>query len=183
MARRRGVRVTVLVEDRALERFAREVLLVLRFHRREMRFEVHPAGRSSAKQWVEKRYPVEMRTYRSKVKFQQIALLVGTEADEQTVAHRSRNLAAKLTDAGLAGRNDDERIALWVPKWNVETWILYLSGEDVDEEANYRTKLRDPDYPAVAKAFVSRFHVSSDERTATLPSLEMAFEETRRLDS
>jgi hypothetical protein len=183
MAQRRGVRVTVLVEDQSLERFAREVLLELGFHRHEMYVIGYPVGRGSAKQWVEKRYPIEVRAYRSKANAQQIALLVGTEADEQTVAHRFRYLASKLTDAGLADRNDDERVALWVPKWNVETWILYLSGEDVDEQANYRTKLRNPDYHAVAEDFVSSFRKSPSERSAALPSLEVAFKETRRLDS
>jgi hypothetical protein len=116
MARRRGVRVTVLVEDQALERFAREVLLQLRFGPREIRVERHPAGGGSAKHWVETRYPIEVRAYRRKVNSQRIALLVGTEADEQTVADRFRCLASKLTDAGIADRNDDERVALWVPK-------------------------------------------------------------------
>ncbi len=183
MARRRGVRVTVLVEDRVLERFAREVLLQLGFHRREVYVIGYPVGQGSARHWVEKRYPIEVRAYRSKANFQQIALLVGTEADEQTVAYRFRYLASKLTDAGLADRNDDERVALWVPKWNVETWILYLSSEAVDEEADYRTKLRNPNYHAVAEDFVSRFRKSHNEGSAALRSLEVAFKETRRLDS
>lgn len=183
MARRRGVRVTVLVEDRALERFAREVLLKLKIDRRDIRSEVAPAGRGSAKQWVEQRYPIELKTHRSKAHFQQIALLVGTEADEQTVTDRLRHLAFKVTDAGFADRNETERIALWVPKWNVETWILHLSGENVDEQDNYKNEVSGPDYRAVAGAFVDSFRVSPDERSATLPSLEVAFEETRRLDS
>ena len=183
MARRRGVRVTVLVEDRALERFVREVLLLLRFQRHEMRFVMHQAGRGSAKQWVEQRYPSEVRAHRKEAHHQQIILLVGTEADEQTVADRFRYLASKLTDAGLADRNDNERIALWVPKWNVETWFLHLSGEGVDEKKDYKTKLRNPDYRAVAREFVSRFRMSPSEHSAALPSLKVAFKETRRLDS
>ena len=183
MVRRRGVRVTLLVEDRTLERFAREVLLLLGFHRREVFVIGYPVGRGSAKQWVEKRYPIEVRAYRGKANAQQIALLVGTEADEKTAAHRFRHLASKLTDAKLADRNETERIALWVPKWNVETWILYLSGEDVDEKANYKTRLGDPDFHAVAEDFVSGFRKSHSERSAALPSLEAAFKETRRLDS
>jgi len=183
MVRRRGVRVTLLVEDRSLERFAREVLRELGFHRGEVYVIGYPAGCGSAKQWVEKRYPIEVRAYRRKVNSQQVALLVGTEADQQTVKHRLGNLASKLTDAGLAVRNDDERVALWVPKWNVETWILHLSGEAIDEEKNYKNKVTKPDYRGVARAFVSDFRKSPSERSAALPSLEVAFEETRRLDS
>jgi hypothetical protein len=182
MMRRRGVRVVLLVEDRSLERFAREVLLQLGFHRCEVRVIEYPAGRGSAKQWVEKRYPTEVKAYRREANHQQVALLVGTEADEKTVADRFRLLASKLTDAGHAERNDTERIALWVPKWNVETWILHLSGEDVGEEKNYKHKVRRPDYRTVAEAFVKSFRESPDERPATLPSLEVAFKETHRLD-
>ena len=185
MVRKRGVRVTVLVEDRALERFAREVLLKLGFHRSKMRFEVHPAGCGSAKHWVERRYPIEVQAYRSKANFQQIALLVGTEADEQTVTDRFVHLASELTDADLAGRNDDERIALWIPKWNVETWICHLSGEKVDEQENYKNKAKakKPDYRTVAEAFITGYRESRGGQAAALPSLEAAFEETRRLDS
>ena len=183
MARGRGVRVVLLVEDRALERLAREVLIQLGFHRGELRVIDYPAGRGSAKQWVENRYPEEVQAYRRKANHQHVALLVGTEADQQAVADRSRFLASKLTDAELADRNDDERIALWIPKWNVETWILHLSDEDVDEENNYKTRLGDPNYHAIAEVFVTRYREPRSGHAAALPSLKVAFEETRRLDS
>ncbi len=182
MVRSKGVRITLLVEDKALARFAREVLLLLGFHRREMRFLNYPVGRGSAKHWVENQYAREVKVYRSKAGHQKIALLVGTDADEQTVRYRFDCLAAKLKDARLTDRVTNDRIVLWIPKWNVETWILHLAGEKVDEDANYKTRNMKPDYRKVAKAFVDRFRESNSVQSETLPSLKVAFMETARLD-
>ncbi|NQU24213.1 MAG: hypothetical protein HQ567_23270 [Candidatus Nealsonbacteria bacterium] len=182
MRRSKGVRVTVLVEDRALERLAREVLYRLGFARREVYVEGYPVGRGSAKQWVEKQYPGKVRTYRSKASFQQIAMLVGTDADEQTVKHHFDCLDSALKDAKLTQCGDDERIVIWVPKWNVETWMLHLCGEDVDEMENYKNKLKNPDFAAIAKCFVDRFHTSGSGSSGLLPSLQVALKETARLD-
>lgn len=182
MPRRKGVRITLLVEDRPLERFARAVLLVLGFHPREIKVEIHPSGQGSAKQWVEQQYPKEVQAYRSRASYQQIALLVGTDADEQAVTYRFGRLAEMLAAEGLDDRTDTEQIAIWAPKWNIETWILYLSGENVDEEANYRNRLGTPDYRAVARSFVERLRRPRNQDSAALPSLKVAFKETLRLE-
>lgn len=185
MARRgRGVRIAVLVEDQSLRRFASEVLLLLGFQRHDIRVIPYPVGQGSAKHWVEKQYPAEVRAYRKKANSQKIALLVGTEADQQIVKYRLDCLASSLTDANVSDRGAKERIVCWIPKWNIETWILHLSGQKVDEQSNLKNQVKKkPDYPAVAKAFVNSFRESPGERSATLPSLDVAFEETRRLNS
>jgi hypothetical protein len=115
-----GVRFTLLVEDRALERFVRESLLELGVHRREIYVLPFLAGKGSAKQRVDREYPAQVRAYRRKA-YENIALLVGTDADEQTVQQRARQLADGLQQSGLVPRADDEQIALWLPKWNIET--------------------------------------------------------------
>jgi hypothetical protein len=61
MPRGSGVRFTVLVEDRALERFVRDCLLELGAHRREIRVRRCPVGRGSAKQWIDREYPIEVK--------------------------------------------------------------------------------------------------------------------------
>ncbi len=184
MTRKKGVRATLLVEDRAMERLACEVLRRLGFSSREMRVKTSPAGQGSAKQWVEKQYPTEARAYRSKASYQQIALLVGTDADEQTVQHRFDRLSSALTDVEprVPDRAANERIAIWVPKRNVETWILHLSSGNVDEETNYKTRIGKPNYRTVSQAFVDHFRESGSEDHEVLPSLQVGFTETARLD-
>ncbi len=181
MPQGKGVRVTLLVEDRTLERFAREVLMQLGFHRGELRVRVSPAGRGSAKQWVEEQYPIEVRACRRKANFQEVGLLVGVEADEKTVRQEFARLGAGLADSKLPDRDDKERIAIWIPKWHVETWILHLLGTEVDENRKYKTAVKNPDYRAVAKAFVDRFRGERGTDPKSLPSLQTALEETKRL--
>ncbi len=178
----RGVRFTVLVEDRALERFIRECLYALGVHTREVRVVEYSAGRGSAKQRIDREYPVQVRAYRRRSS-QNIALVIGTDADEQTVQERVHHLTEALKDAGLAARAPEERIALWVPRWNIETWLCFLTGREVDEEANYKGQAREVDIRSAAREFVRRFRQwLHDPGTGNhLPSLVSAFEETKRI--
>ena len=66
MAKKKGVRVQIVVEDEALERFSRETLLKFGFSRHELRVTPYPVGQGSAKDWVDKQYPIEVRALRAK---------------------------------------------------------------------------------------------------------------------
>jgi hypothetical protein len=178
----RGVRFTVLVEDRALERFVRECLYALGVHNREIRIVPFPAGRGSAKRWIDREYPVQVQADRKR-SFENIALVVGTDADEQTVQQRVLRLDNVLQEAGREAREPHERIAIWVPRWNIETWLLFLSGREVDESANYKGQACDIDIKAAAREFVRRFRRFIHDPGAEnyLSSLISAFEETRRI--
>lgn len=178
----RGVRFTVLVEDRALERLVRECLYALGVHTREIRIVAYPAGRGSAKQWIDREYPVQIHAYR-RWSSQNIALVVGTDADEQTVQERVQRLAGVLKEAGHEARAPEERIAHWVPRWNIETWLLFLNGSEVDEEANHKGQAREVDVKAAAKEFVRRFrrYLHDPGAEVHLFSLISAFEGTKRI--
>ena len=181
MAKKKGVRVTLLVEDEALERFSREVLIDLGYSRHEIRVTNYPVGKGSAKDWVNNQYPVHVRTIRSK-SYQQLALVVGTDADEATVRERADRLVNSLENEGLAARQHQERIVLWIPKWNVETWLLYFAGDARDEDQNYRKDVTKPDYRAAGAAFVREFRsCMTDDSIDTQPSLKSAYAETKRL--
>ena len=136
MASKRGVRVTLLVEDRMIERFAFAVLQRLGFHRKELFVETYPVGQGSAKKWIDKRYARLVRVHRSKATFQKLALLVGTDADELSVTDRGCQLAECLEVEAISPRKNDEAIVHWIPKWHIETWILALLGEEIDEGQN-----------------------------------------------
>jgi hypothetical protein len=151
-------------------------------HRREIRVRRCPAGRGSAKQWIDREYSIEVQAHRRRG-VENIALVVGTDADEQSVQLRAQRLADALQAAGRAPRAHQERIALWIPKWNIETWLLFLNGSDVDEGTNYKNQVRDVDFEVSAREFVRRFRQWGRDPAAVinLPSLVWAFEETRRI--
>ena len=179
----RGVRFTVLVEDRALERFVRECLHALG---------VHTTGnpgcpiprRAGLREAVDRprvsRPGPERIAERS---FENIALIVGTDADEQTVQQRVLRLNEMLQEVGHEPRASHERLALWIPRWNIETWLLFLSGRDVHEAANYKGQAREVDPKAAAREFIRRFrrYLQDPGAETHLPSLVSAFDETKRI--
>lgn len=178
----RGMRITVLVEDEALRRFAWQVLVEgFRFARHNVYITKAPEG-CNAKQWIDHRYPDLVKAYRRKASHQEVGVLIGTDADEQTVAQRGRAMAERIVDAGMAVRGENERIVLWIPKWHIETWILALTGEAVDETTRYKRDPRPMKIPEAAERFVGEFRRPKEERAAaTLPSLAVAYDETERL--
>jgi len=61
-------------------------------------------------------------------------LIVVIDADRNTVAERIKQLDSVLEEK----RHRKEKIAIFVPKRNIETWIHYLqSGEPIDEIVAY----------------------------------------------
>jgi hypothetical protein len=181
-----GIRALLLVEDEALERFIRRVLLSLGFQTRDIRVKRCPKGQGSAKDWVRRNYPQEARSHRSRASYQEnIALIVGTDADELEVVERVRTLDDALVDAGLEIRQPDEKIFLVVPKWNIETWLVHLNGDEVDESRDdYKNdrRIRNVAYAKTAVAFVERYRKWKQGNVVetTPPSMIMTFEEMKR---
>lgn len=178
----RGVRFTLLIEDRTLERFVRECLYALGVRNHEITTGDYPAGRGSAKKWIDRQYPDQVRAHRRWSR-QNRALIVGTDADERTVQQRLQRLADILQEARLEARAPQEPIAILVPRWHIETWLVFLHGNDVDEETEYKDRARDLDIKAAAREFIRRFRLYIQDPTAGahLPSLASAFEELRRI--
>jgi hypothetical protein len=128
--------VIVLVEDDHQE------MLVYRYLKKRglrTRIESSPSGKGSAESWVRKSFAKEVSAYRIRQAKASTALIVVIDADTHTVLDRLNQLDQALRDAGKqridAGA---EQIARLVPKRNVETWILCLTGQEVDEETDYK---------------------------------------------
>lgn len=183
MARKRGIRIVIVVEDSMLDRFCRTALRGLGYHKREIRVEMAPPGKGSAKQWTDARLAIEVATIRTRP-YQKLAVLVGSDVDELAWHDRVRQLTDALEAAELAPRGTDERIAWWLPKWSVETWLLHFAGEKVDEATRYKHKVKSPDCKRAAHAFIAQYRESrAGKTTETLPALREAHGETIRIDS
>jgi hypothetical protein len=197
---RSPVRVMLLVEDKALERFSREILIAAGVDRRAIRVEPYPIGRGDAKDWVDAALPAKVRELRSRRHQRDIALLAATDADNQTVAQRVRRLDESLADAGLEPRDATERIAFLVPKWSIDTWLLHYAGDTRHEDESLKDAIRysgpDPvfmkstgariDWRTTAAAFVEDFrrHVRGESLVRppdSLPALVAAFDEFARI--
>jgi hypothetical protein len=130
------VRALILCEDRQQEVFARYFLEQCGV--RPVRVIVGPIGLGSGEQFVRQKYPAEVKVFRRKYRSQpNTRLVVLSDADILEVSQRLVQLEAGLTES-QAPRQPDERIAVFIPKRNIETWIHYLMGEVVNEADIYR---------------------------------------------
>lgn len=141
----RKANLVLLCEDSQHEAFARRFLQADGWHPRRIRVEKAPRGSGEA--WVRQRYPVELRARRAGPA---TALAVVIDGDGRTVAQRLQQLDASCRAGDVAPRDSDEPVAIFVPCRNIETWIAYLSGNEVEEFPQYPRLARERDcLPAV----------------------------------
>ncbi len=129
--------VVILCEDRQQEVFARHFLVTCGVNHHRIRVRVSPFGRGAAEQYVRNQYPAEVREYRARRNHLNIALAVMLDADTGNVVERLQELENNLSQMSLPQRQADEKIGIFVPKRNIETWIHYLQGETVNETDEY----------------------------------------------
>lgn len=178
----RPSRIVLLVEDQLTERFARKVLYRFKYKPRDIAIIPYPVGTSSAKQWVQQKYPEELKNQRSKFAYQNLAILIVTDADQQTVGERMRELDDHLKTQSVPNRKPDEPVAFWIPKWSIETWLLYFHlGQILDESIRLKHQFQSCDFKAVAERFADEYR---DHKAgvvlATQPSLIPAYSEFTR---
>jgi hypothetical protein len=134
--------VILLVEDRRHQQFIRKYLRRLGLEAHAMRFEIAPSGAGSAENWVRERFPLEVVAYRRRQP--QTRLIVLIDADVLTVQQRIRQLDQALREGDVAAIDENvEHIARLVPKRNIETWILCLNQQAVDEDIDYKRPRND----------------------------------------
>jgi hypothetical protein len=135
--------VIVVVEDE------RHKMLVYRYLRRhglsphQIRIKTSPSGQGSAEQWVRSTYSDEVRAHRIRCARATAALIVMIDADAHSVQGRLTQLGQALHDNGAPNIGIAEQIVHLIPKRNVETWILCLNEQVVDEATDYKPKRDD----------------------------------------
>ncbi|MEI6330679.1 MAG: hypothetical protein WCP16_15680 [Pseudanabaena sp. ELA645] len=133
---RKKPRVTILCEDRQHYNFVRWFLQKRGFT--EFAPRICPSGSKAGENYVRETYASEVKAYRSQKNHKNICLIAVIDADTGNVENRKRQLDSVLETT----RRNEEKIAILVPKRNIETWIYYLeSNEPIDEITRY-PKLR-----------------------------------------
>jgi len=116
--------------------------------------------------------------YRARQHRVQQALVVLIDADKCSISDRLRQLENAVSEAGRSPRHGDERVAIFVPARNIETWFAYLDGQSVDEKKTYPRLQRERD----CQRHVKRLHEmcqSGTLRQPAPPSLDAACKEYR----
>ena len=171
--------VIILCEDRQHEVFMRTFLIGRGVSPHRIRVKIAPEGRGSGEQYVRRQYPKEVKVYRSKCHHLNIALATMIDADTKSVIDRQNELDTSLTEAQLNRRQENERIGIFVPKRNIETWLYYLMGDGVDEMTDYTPLKKKGDCKPYVKRFARDCHQPL-ERKAPL-SLQGACKELSRI--
>jgi hypothetical protein len=111
-------------------------------------------------------------------------LIVIIDADAGTVQDRLTQLDQALKDSGKPAIDKSERIARLVPKRNVETWILCLNDQRVDEETDYKRTTDDSSalIPAASKALHQWTQSESKLPSHCIDSLRRGIRELKRLE-
>lgn len=131
--------VIVIVEDEHHEMLARRHLKQRGMGPHQVTYLRSPSGGGSAEQWVRARFAKEVSAYRNRQTRAETALVLIIDADTHTVQGRLAQLDRALEEGMVQPISNSEQIARLVPKRNVETWILCLNGQPVDENTDYKT--------------------------------------------
>ena len=173
-----GVRIVLLCEDSQTDSFVRRFLKRRHFTARDIATLPLPAGTGSGEQWVRERYPSELRAIRGR---QRAYLIVVTDADVQTTATRRARLNEECVQENVPVRTDDDPVVVAVPRRNIETWLAYLDGNEVDETTNYPPLQRERECRRHARRLYEMCHEQQALDEPAPPSLRETCEEYRKL--
>jgi len=175
-------RVQIWGEDRNHEAFAVRLLRVLLGDDTVIiRRNIAPRGGGSAADWVMKQYSRVEQLYRTSSHQQQLGFVVLIDGDR--VGLRAR----KISLCGSPDRrNASDRIAILVPTWSIETWVLWLTASDkpeftVGESRSLKDRLPSAEFHRRVDDAVSGWPSVREGEDAIVPSLADASRELDRL--
>lgn len=163
----RQAQLILICEDRQHETFARRFLERAGWAVRRLRVLMAPPGRGSAEQFVRDTFPIELSAYRTKRHRVAQRLVVVCDGDQRGVDSRINDLAAACRAQGIESRQDIDHVAIFIPTWNIETWLAYLNGADVDETKSDYPRL---DRPRDCQKHVDRLYQMCQRQTLRQPA-------------
>jgi hypothetical protein len=169
----------ILAEDLLQANFARRYLQ--RAGHRNLNIKIAPSARGSGEQFVRENYPTEMQYYRQRSHHRRAGLVVVIDADVKSVNERQSELERALTEAKEAPRGATEMVAVLIPKRNVETWILCLTRESVDEVTDYSDRDLNAFTKEAAEIFYEWSRPNYTVPESCIPSLNQGLQEIQRI--
>ena len=139
---RRRVQYVLVCEDEQHEAFARRFLKRMKVVKDPHQLRVERPSWGSADRFVRETYVKELVAHRRAHAARGLVVLI--DGDRLGVGGRLRELDDACARAGVPARTPQDLVAIFVPTWNIETWLEYLEGRDVDEGLK--------DYPKLTRA-------------------------------
>lgn len=164
--------VTILCEDIDRERFIREYLICCGLDDRKIKDFGNPKGKTikNNNASIVKYYPALMKSYRRTRKYRNIAVVVMIDADEDSLDDRMRSLNIALDEtAGNLNKDprlSDEKVAIFVPARNIETWFYYINSDRSGQECHELTDYKD-------KTMTAKERIELAKKSARILALEI----------
>lgn len=135
----RKVSVVIVSEDIQQSAFIRRYLERRGFERQRLTELTNPGGEGSGEQFVRQTLVREVKSYRQKSSYGHggIALVGMIDADAYSIPERIDQLNRELEAEGLGRLQPNEKIAIFVPERNIETWLRYAEGEEIESGVVY----------------------------------------------
>jgi len=129
-------RITILCEDRVHLHFLRSFFKTHGIANRKIRHLPTPQGRGSGKQSVFKQFPKAVKEIRKQHR-EKVALVVMLDADKKE--DDIEKLEASLDQR----RSKAEKIVIFIPARNIESWFHWLDmSEEIDETKDYKNQYK-----------------------------------------
>lgn len=170
-------RIRVWCEDREHESFIRSLFESLGVGRKSLHIIPAPRGTGSASNWVIKRYPELLREARASKHQADLGFLVVVDRDNYGPARRRQQLREESGGQG----DTNERIAVLVPTWSIETWVLWLTGAEVNEATSVKDRLDSMEFRGRLGQAVRAWASPSTNEATAVPSLNAARAELKKL--
>ena len=168
----------VLCEDQQQQTFIYRFLKRRGWEKDDFRLIAVPAGKLDGKQHVREKYPSELRALRTATK--NTALVVMTDGDGDGIRKRMNQLDEACDKENIGRRKSDDKVAVFIPTRNIETWLAYLDGESVDETQSYPRLEEEGECKRHVTTLIQMCNANK-LRPPAPPSLQAACEEYEKL--
>jgi hypothetical protein len=177
MSNKNTGQVFILCEDSVHYHFIRKYLELLSFNSRNIKGCFNPKGRSvgSGAQSVQDNYKKQLQAFRSKVnknKSERLTLVVMIDDD-------TKDRIKKLYEIDEPTKS--ERVLIFSPKRNIESWFHYIDGNNINESDDYKKIYRNAKPTEFAKKLKEKVCVRGLPENAP-SSLHHTCRELARLD-
>lgn len=172
---------TVLCEDKLSQCYIRRFLMAQGISGRKIIMLQLPA-RGCGEQYVRCQFPKYLTTLRSR-NFLSNVLVVSIDADTKSCTERNGQLDEMCRAVGVSERSKVDKVLVFIPKRNIETWVKCFDGENVDEIQDYAHFLRGHESDCSSAADKMSEEFSNPSFTSDLSSLVYAHKEYSRVVS
>lgn len=165
--------ITVLCEDKQHEAFIRRFLK----KRNRRVYAVQRASSGAGDRFVMDKFPSQLDAVRRCGGI----LVTMIDGDNHSIERRLRQLDDVCSKSGVSPRKTTDKVVVFVPVRNIETWLAYLDGETVNETDSYPKLNRERECKRHVDALYDMCE-GEKLRSPAPPSLKTACQEFRLLN-